>query len=85
MKTDKNIETITRIASDIAARYGSDHIDVIKDDTTNDFAILYHSENNSFQITDDKGENILDGIKFDDTILSDLEKELDKVSIGHCW
>jgi hypothetical protein len=80
--SDRHIAEIIRTALEAAGKYGSDHIDVVRDNETDKIAVMYHSDNNSFCYN---SETSFLNIPLKEISLDDLEAELDKINVGHCW
>lgn len=73
-----NIALIISAVVAAMSNYDVNRINVIRNEDTNKFDVMYCSSNNSFAIK----TGICD---FDRGLLSELETELDKLSIGHTW
>lgn len=78
---DDDLNLISRImmAVDLALNsYASDNVDVVLNEETGCLYVAYHSENNSFPLSEDICHKSL-------VDLEDLESALDGVNVGHCW
>lgn len=78
---DDDLNLISRImmAVDLALNsYSADNIDVVLNEETGCLYVTYHSENNSFPLSEDICHKSL-------VDLTDLESALNRVHVGHCW
>lgn len=78
---DDDLNLISRImmAVDLALNsYSADNIDVVVNEETGCLYVTYHSENNSFPLSEDICHKSL-------VDLADLESALDGMHVGHCW
>ena len=72
------IEIVLDAVDQALGKYSSDNVDVVHNEETEMLDVVYHSKNNSFTIES--------GIAYTDEIdLDELENELDKLNVGHCW
>lgn len=81
MNKEKQKENLTMLlrAVDVAlSTNGHDHVDVVLNEETGKLYVAYHSDNNSYPLSDE----ICDKNGVD---LKKLAKELDKRKVGHCW
>lgn len=56
------------------SKYSEENIDVVLE--SGKLTVMYHSDNNSFPVSEDFPDIKNKG---------KLEKELDKLGVGHCW
>lgn len=78
---DDDLNLISRImmAVDLALNsYSSDNVDVVVNEETGCLYVTYHSENNSFPLSEDICHKSL-------VDLDELVSALDGVDVGHCW
>lgn len=61
--------------------YSADNIDLVINEETHMFDIVFHNENNSFPVE----ASVFNPDYFSQADLYILETELDKLSVGHCW
>lgn len=61
--------------------HDNDSIDLVIDEESGYFVVMYHSENNSFNVSD----CLLDASRVSDKDKEKLVAELDARHVGHCW
>lgn len=76
---EQNLRKLLEIVDKALVDFASDNVDVLKNEETNMYDVIYHSRNNSFAIYKDV-------IRVDslDLYLGELEEELDKRNVGYC-
>lgn len=72
------LKKVVDAASAALNNYDSDNVDVIKDEETGELVVMFHSTKTSHPITNT-------GVYADDVDLSQLEKELDKLTVGYVF
>lgn len=72
------VNRIVMLAEMALNTYSSENVDVVVNEETGCLYVAYHSDNNSFPLSEDicHKENV---------DLGELESALDKLHIGHCW
>lgn len=72
------LKKVVDAASAALNKYDSDNVDVIQDEETGELVVMFHSFKTSHPITNT-------GVYADDVDLRQLEKELDKLDVGHVF
>lgn len=63
---------------EVLKEYDSENIDVVINEETNCLYVMYHSDNNSFPVSEDI-------VHEDHVLFGGLEEELDELGVGHVW
>lgn len=72
------LKKVVDAASAALNKYDSDNVDVILDEETGELVVMFHSSKTSHPITNT-------GVYADDVDLRQLEKELDKLTVGYVF
>ena len=75
---EETIEIVMNAVREALGKYPADNIDVVVDEITGNLFVMWHSDNNSFAVSND--------LVYEEYVdLDKLAKELNKLNVGQVW